>query len=134
MYQLQRIDSSEAARNGSGQYKERLLAEKARLQSELRGRLELLHSGPVAVEDQAPLLHEQFVSIQQNNFAYEKLKAIDSTLQRLRRGEYGICQECGDSISEKRLKAIPWTAYCRCCQENATAPAALRVVRQALAA
>lgn len=134
MYQPLRTDSSEATGNRSEQYKELLFAEKARLQGELRSRLETLHSDRVAVEDQAPLRHEQFVLILQNNLAYERLKAIDLTLHRLSRGQYGICQECGDSIAEKRLKAIPWTAYCLSCQGNTTAAKDSRVVRQPLAA
>lgn len=94
-----------------------LLAEKARLESELRGHLESLHSGRVALEDQAPILHEQFVLIRHNNLGHEKIKAIEAALERLKRGEYGICEECSESISEKRLNAVPWTRYCLNCQE-----------------
>jgi DnaK suppressor protein len=118
MFQAQNLNSAEPITKGMPQYSELLLAEKARVQSELRSRLEILHSGRVAVEDQAPVLHEQFVSIRHNNFAYEKIKAIDAALERLKRGEYGICEECDEPISEKRLRAVPWTRYCLNCQEN----------------
>ena len=118
MFQSQNLDSAEFVNKGMAQYSELLLAEKARVQSELRGRLEALHSGHVAVEDQAPVLHEQFVSIRHNNFAYEKRKAIDAALERLKSGEYGICEECDEPIAEKRLRAVPWTRYCIICQEN----------------
>ncbi len=119
MFQSQNlVGSSDVISNGAQQYSELLVAEKTRVQSELRGRLEVLHSGPVAVEDQAPILHEQFVSIRHNNFAYEKIKAIDAALERLKRGEYGICEECDEPISAKRLTAVPWTRYCLHCQEN----------------
>ncbi len=118
MLQPQTLESSSLIKNGAQQYSELLVAEKTRVQSELRGRLEILHSGPVAFEDQAPILHEQFVSIRHNNFAYEKIKSIDAALERLKRGEYGICEECEEPISAKRLTAVPWTRYCLRCQEN----------------
>jgi RNA polymerase-binding transcription factor DksA len=89
------------------QYSELLLGEKARLQSELCSRLESLHSGRSAVDDQAPVVHEQFVAIRLNNVAHGKIKAIDAALERLKCGEYGICEECGEPISAKRLKALP---------------------------
>lgn len=118
MFQPQSINSSDTTANGIQQYTELLHTEKARVQSELRGRLEVLHSGRVPIEDQAPVLHEQFVSIRFNNFAYEKTKAIDAALERLKRGEYGTCEECDEPISEKRLKAVPWTRYCLHCQDT----------------
>ena len=132
--QLQTIDRSATVTSGTQQYSELLFKEKARVQSELRGRLEVLHSGPVAVEDQAPVLHEQFVSIRFNNFAFEKIKAINAALERLKRGEYGICEECEEPISEKRLKAVPWARYCLHCQENFAAENTSPVFRHLKAA
>lgn len=118
MAHLQTIDRSAVVANGTQQYSELLVMEKARVQSEISSGLDVLHSGRMAMEDQAPVLHEQFVSIRFNNFAYEKMKAIDAALERLNRGEYGACEECEQQISEKRLKAVPWTRYCLGCQES----------------
>ncbi len=118
MSYLQDVSRAAAESAESEHYSKLLAAEKARIESELRCRLDVLHSGQVPMEDQAPVLHEQFVSIRFNNLAYEKIKAIDAALERLSRGEYGICEECEEPISEKRLKAIPWTGYCLQCQES----------------
>ena len=30
---------------------------------------------------------------------------------------YGMCINCGQTIAEKRLTAVPWTPYCVDCQE-----------------
>jgi DnaK suppressor protein len=128
------IDTSGAATNRMHEHLLLLLAERARVESEVRARLEGLRSGRIAAEDQASVLHEQFVSIRHNNFAYEKIKAIDAALERLDRGEYRICQECSEPISEKRLKAVPWTRYCLRCQESLSAddrPLTLRQLRAA---
>ena len=118
MFQSQSSGGWDATTNETQQYLEPLLTEKAQIQRELRRRLESLHSGRVAVEDQAPILHEQFVAIRHNNFAYEKIKAIGAALERLKRGDYGICEGCSDAIPEKRLKVVPWTRFCLHCQES----------------
>ena len=41
---------------------------------------------------------------------------IDEVLRKIREGSYGICEECGEEISEKRLKVIPTAALCIDCQ------------------
>lgn len=45
------------------------------------------------------------------------LKLVEEALDRVREGNYGSCTNCGNTIGEKRLQAIPWTAYCIDCQE-----------------
>lgn len=45
------------------------------------------------------------------------LESIDSALYRIEGGEYGYCDNCGDSIHEKRLEALPWAHHCVKCQE-----------------
>jgi DnaK suppressor protein len=45
------------------------------------------------------------------------LKLIDEALTRIRDANYGTCTNCGNTIGEKRLLAIPWTPYCIDCQE-----------------
>jgi DnaK suppressor protein len=44
------------------------------------------------------------------------LRAIDAALERIRRGEYGHCSDCGDLISEKRLEAVPAAELCIACK------------------
>ena len=46
------------------------------------------------------------------------LWAIDDALARIRHGEFGICAECGEPISKARLKAVPWSRWCRDCKEQ----------------
>ncbi len=45
----------------------------------------------------------------------KEIAAIDHALDRIRAGQYGICQSCGDSIPAQRLEAIPSTSLCRNC-------------------
>jgi DnaK suppressor protein len=45
------------------------------------------------------------------------LKDVQAALGRLEEGTFGLCLHCEDEIPEKRLKALPWAAYCMPCQE-----------------
>lgn len=49
----------------------------------------------------------------------ETLTRIDQALGRLDQGTYGRCLEvdCGEEISEKRLRALPFAVRCKDCQE-----------------
>ncbi|MFZ5776188.1 MAG: RNA polymerase-binding protein DksA [Thermodesulfobacteriota bacterium] len=49
------------------------------------------------------------------------LSKIREAIERIDEGNYGICEECGDDISIKRLEARPVTTLCIECktqQEN----------------
>lgn len=41
------------------------------------------------------------------------LAEVDAALERLRRGTYGICETTWKTIPADRLRAIPWTRFCR---------------------
>ena len=43
---------------------------------------------------------------------------IEQALDRVNKGVFGICEECGDDISEGRLKARPVTTLCIKCKEE----------------
>ena len=57
------------------------------------------------------------------------LRKIDEALLRLEQGSYGQCRECDESISEARLKALPFASLCRDCQERAEESEAARHAR-----
>jgi len=43
---------------------------------------------------------------------------IGEALARLEEGAFGICERCGEEISEKRLEARPVTTICIKCKEE----------------
>jgi DnaK suppressor protein len=47
-----------------------------------------------------------------------RLQRVQAALERLKRGVYGVCAECGASIAPKRLRAIPEAETCVPCQER----------------
>jgi DnaK suppressor protein len=46
------------------------------------------------------------------------LKSVRAALDRVEDEVYGVCLRCEEPIPEKRLKAVPWAAYCVSCQET----------------
>ncbi|NDG84083.1 MAG: TraR/DksA family transcriptional regulator [Proteobacteria bacterium] len=51
----------------------------------------------------------QTQALNQRDKLLAKIKEIDDALARMENGTYGICEETGEPIEEKRLAAIPWT-------------------------
>jgi DnaK suppressor protein len=48
-----------------------------------------------------------------------RLREVQGALRRINTGAFGICAGCEESISSKRLTAIPWASFCIGCQEGA---------------
>jgi len=46
------------------------------------------------------------------------IQEIREALQRIDRGLFGVCDRCGEVISEKRLLARPTSLLCRDCQQR----------------
>ncbi|UCD18109.1 MAG: TraR/DksA C4-type zinc finger protein [Candidatus Zixiibacteriota bacterium] len=43
---------------------------------------------------------------------------VNEALRRLRKGDYGDCQQCGKSIQKRRLQAVPHARLCIECKEQ----------------
>ena len=44
-----------------------------------------------------------------------EIAQIRAALDRMERGIYGICQQCGNEITPERLDVLPATPFCRNC-------------------
>lgn len=55
-------------------------------------------------------------SLQSNE--YEEYKMIMKALEMIKEGSYGICTDCQEPISPKRLASYPNAARCLICQET----------------
>jgi DnaK suppressor protein len=65
--------------------------------------------------------HEEWIFLNRNTIDMKLLREISDALHRIEIGHYGICLECEEPISPKRLEAVPWARYCVACQENIAA-------------
>lgn len=61
---------------------------------------------------------ETLKSSLQNN-EYEEYKMIMNALDMIKVGSYGLCMDCNEPISSRRLASYPNAARCLVCQETA---------------
>jgi DnaK suppressor protein len=47
-----------------------------------------------------------------------ELARIENALQRMREGQYGVCELCGTNIPMARLNALPYATLCIKCQRD----------------
>jgi DnaK suppressor protein len=48
----------------------------------------------------------------------QQIKEIEDALERIKYGDYGECEECGEPIPEQRLRLFPAARNCVRCQEE----------------
>src|SRR4051794_19843915 len=48
-----------------------------------------------------------------------ELSSIENALERMRQGQYGLCEGCGGTIPLARLNALPYATLCIDCQREA---------------
>jgi RNA polymerase-binding transcription factor DksA len=59
---------------------------------------------------------EQYEALLPIEFSLEKkLQNINSALERIKKGQYGICKKCKKTISPERLEAFPAAETCKKC-------------------
>jgi DnaK suppressor protein len=68
--------------------------------------------------DQAAIGVTKDIEIQVMEIKNRTLQAIDGALERIKRGRYGLCEECGDQIEPARLDVVPFALYCLNCQKQ----------------
>lgn len=61
---------------------------------------------------------EEYSTLLPIEYALElKLENIKSALEKIEKGNYGICEKCKKEIEIERLKIIPETKYCLKCKK-----------------
>jgi len=75
-------------------------------------------AGGEVLEDKAKK-REEYEKLLPVEFTLEKkLKNINLALEKIKKGKYGLCEDCGKKISQKRLLAIPEARFCIKCQNK----------------
>ena len=73
-----------------------------------------------AMADEVDLIRvneDREMSFATRSLLVERANKLAEALERLREGEYGICQECGEPIAPARLRAMPEVLTCVRCQD-----------------
>ncbi len=98
---------------------------KAQLMAERELLIEKLNGNDLSVDDSetpdpvdlAVRNYSKNVMLAVSENESRQLALIDEAILRVDDKEYGDCQNCGNPVNPKRLKAIPWARYCLACQE-----------------
>jgi DnaK suppressor protein len=112
-----------AAKNRYNELKKMLENRRRELVNEVQGRMRDVRSATDKDRDVLDQGESSEVDIQEDiEFALlqmksETLNKIDAALRRLEDGSYGDCFECGEEISEARLRALPFAVRCKDCEE-----------------
>lgn len=108
-------------------FRKRLLAEKTRVEQQLRGVEALDESstaqdelGDLAAYDQhqadsATLTFEREKDMAIEEGLKDELEQIEMALGKIEAGTYGICDRCKKPIAEPRLEALPYATLCIAC-------------------
>lgn len=99
--------------------KKKLLARKNELEEQLA---ELYKTKEVPSQVQDPGDHAQSLSQETLNISLQDTELMEynmirQALKMIEQGTYGLCIECEQPISEKRLKLYPNATRCLVCQE-----------------
>ena len=66
--------------------------------------------------DQANTAYTREFFFELGNGDRRLLRDVVAALQKIDDGSFGSCERCGESISDKRLDALPFARYCIDCQ------------------
>lgn len=90
----------------------RLLAQVAKIEDDLRWLSEDVEP-EIVEEGQEESMAQLLAGLDEHGRA--EITAIDHALERMDRGEYGICGTCGQPIALARLQAVPTADTCLRC-------------------
>ena len=105
------------------QYKERLLALRARLRNDVTSMTDAALNNDGSDNSSMPI---HMAELGSDNFEQEftlsllateedTLGMIERALERIESGTFGVCEECEGSIPKARLNALPHTPVCVKC-------------------
>jgi len=102
--------------------REKLLSEKNRILSDVSAKIRQESSQEKReigdIYDIASDERERELSLMLGDRERKKLAEIDLAIERINEGTYGVCEECGEPVGEKRLEVLPFTRVCVDCQSR----------------
>jgi DnaK suppressor protein len=105
----------EKIRQGLVRRRHGLLHQVDRLESDLRA---LDENAETELEEEAQGANISRLLAGLDDRGKAEIRAIDEALERIERGEYGTCSDCGEPIPIERLEALPTATTCVQCTED----------------
>ncbi len=106
----------------AGKEKQRLLEERAVIEDELESlRESMLEEVDVEPDEGDAGIFEREKTASLIAVLERKLSNIDAALRAIEKGQYGICERCGNPIETERLEVKPDATLCLNCQREVDA-------------
>jgi DnaK suppressor protein len=100
-------------------FKKILLKEREQIVGEVKqtyvSSQEMGQDGIQDIGDEAANIYNKQILLSLNESERMRLHEVDEALDRIGSGTYGICEECGEPISLKRLEVRSVAKYCVAC-------------------
>ena len=77
-----------------------------------------LSNVPIHMADVGTDNYERELMIELIQSGEASVRNIDSALERIEEGSFGICEVCSKKIGKERLKAVPYAKLCIDCQRE----------------
>ena len=77
-----------------------------------------LSNVPIHMADVGTDNYERDIMIELIQNGEEGVRNIDTALEKIEEGAFGICELCAKKINKERLKAVPYATLCIDCQRE----------------
>lgn len=77
-----------------------------------------LSNVPIHMADVGTDNYERDLMIELIQSGEESVRNIDTALEKIEDGTFGVCELCGKKINKERLKAVPHAKLCIDCQRE----------------
>ncbi len=98
-------------------YQELLLRKRTELERRVRHREGLAIEKSADLVDEVQSAAERELVVLSRDLESVLLREVRSALDRIPDGSFGLCLNCDEPISPRRLEAVPWASHCLRCQE-----------------
>jgi DnaK suppressor protein len=115
---VKEAEEKEMSKTQLNNFRKLLEAKRKELLSGTSDREEILIENAAEEFDRLQQQLNREVAIRNLDRESKLLKEVQAALSRIEDESFGICLRCEEEIPEKRLKAVPWAAYCVSCQET----------------
>jgi len=79
---------------------------------------ELGQDGVPDIGDMSSVAYSRDILFNLSETQRRKINDIDVALEQIEKGEYGVCMECGEDISSRRMEVRPFSRYCIDCKTD----------------
>ncbi len=77
-----------------------------------------LSNVPIHMADVGTDNYERDIMIELIQNGEEGVRSIDTALEKIEEGAFGVCELCAKKINKERLKAVPYAKLCIDCQRE----------------